>query len=255
MSFGSHQQRGIPHRRAPAGYDFDLSEGVFFGLEASARQAVRRQLRAWCWGATASRRDAQRQEPLLRDRRLHRPDLQRLRRSHIVGAGADIGLTDNLYGKVEYRHFFLDGRTDSNVVAVERGRAFPSLRARRASIGGGPIVRAAPFSKKEFSALGAVSARVQGSRSHKHERSSLPSSPLSRRSLRPPRLPPTISALESARRHVVRRQPERGSHPRRRRGLRLRPQREARSSASRLRPTRSSSTIRAWSWAAPRASA
>jgi len=40
-----------------------------------------------------------------------------------AGAGVDVDVTTNVYGKVEYRHFFLDG-IDSNVLAAGLGLRF-----------------------------------------------------------------------------------------------------------------------------------
>ena len=40
-----------------------------------------------------------------------------------AGAGVELGLTEKVYGKLEYRHFFFEG-TDSNVVAVGAGVRF-----------------------------------------------------------------------------------------------------------------------------------
>jgi opacity protein-like surface antigen len=39
------------------------------------------------------------------------------------GAGVELGLTERVYGKVEYRHFFFEG-TDSNVIAAGVGMRF-----------------------------------------------------------------------------------------------------------------------------------
>lgn len=121
MSFGSHQSEEFVGGVA-AGYDFDLGSNAFIGAEASLDK-IFVDGSGVVLGATARlgfKGGANRYyvnggyTDLTCDfcgDAIH------------AGAGAEFGLTDKVYGKVEYRHFFLDG-IDSNVVAVGAGVRF-----------------------------------------------------------------------------------------------------------------------------------
>ena len=121
MSFGSNQSEEFIGGVA-AGYDFDLDEGIFFGLEASADKLFVDDSGV-VLGATARLGIRSGDNRYFVNGGYTDLTCDFCGDAAHAGAGAEIGLTDTVYGKIEYRHFFLDG-TDSNVVAVGAGVRF-----------------------------------------------------------------------------------------------------------------------------------
>jgi outer membrane immunogenic protein len=121
MSFGDNQGEEFVGGVA-AGYDFDLGESAFIGLEASVDK-VFVDNSGVVLGGTARLGMRQGNSRFFVAGGYTDLTCDLCGDGIHAGAGAEFGLTETVYGKLEYRHFFFDG-TDSNVIAAGVGVRF-----------------------------------------------------------------------------------------------------------------------------------
>ncbi|MDE2596653.1 MAG: outer membrane beta-barrel protein [Sphingomonadales bacterium] len=108
-----------------AGYDFDLGENAFTGMEVSADKIADTGTKvAFGFTGRAGAKVGNGGKLFAAGGYTTEPcDL--CRGAWHAGAGYEQGFANNLYGKVEYRHFFTDNnRPDSNAVMVGVGMKF-----------------------------------------------------------------------------------------------------------------------------------
>jgi opacity protein-like surface antigen len=121
MSFGENQDEEFIGGVA-AGYDFDLSETVFVGAEASVDK-VFVDNSGVVLGGTARLGMRQGNSRFFVAGGYTDLTCDFCGDGFHAGAGVEAPLSGNVYGKLEYRHFFFDGN-DSNVVAAGVGMRF-----------------------------------------------------------------------------------------------------------------------------------
>ena len=121
MSFGSNQSEEFVGGVA-AGYDFDLGDAAFIGVEGSVDK-IFVDGSGVVLGATTRLGFKSGGNRYYVNGGYTDLTCDYCGDAVHAGAGAEFALTQQVYGKVEYRHFFLDG-TDSNVVALGAGVRF-----------------------------------------------------------------------------------------------------------------------------------
>lgn len=121
LSFGENQSEEFV-AGAAAGYDFDISETAFIGAEASVDK-VFVDNSGVVLGGTARLGMKQGNSKFFIAGGYTDLTCDFCGDGFHAGAGVELGLTQQVYGKLEYRHFFFDG-TDSNVIATGIGVRF-----------------------------------------------------------------------------------------------------------------------------------
>lgn len=121
MSFGENQSEEFVAGVA-AGYDFDLGEKAFIGAEASVDK-IFVDNSGVVLGGTARLGMKEGNSKFFLAGGYTDLTCDFCGDGFHAGAGVEVGLTEQVYGKLEYRHFFFDG-TDSNVVAAGVGMRF-----------------------------------------------------------------------------------------------------------------------------------
>jgi outer membrane immunogenic protein len=121
MSFGENQSEEFLGGVA-AGYDFDLGESAFIGAEASLDKVFVDNSGVVLGGtARLGMREGNSRFFVAGGYTDLTCDL--CGDGFHAGAGVEAALSGNVYGKLEYRHFFFDG-TDTNVIATGVGMRF-----------------------------------------------------------------------------------------------------------------------------------
>ncbi|SNS35461.1 hypothetical protein SAMN06295912_10526 [Sphingomonas laterariae] len=107
------------------GYDFDITEGVFVGVEGLAEKPLADDTRvAWGIGGRIGI------EPLPEGKAFaglnwQSKDCGECGNAIGLGAGWEQGLTERLYAKIEYKRLFIgDGEPDANVGIIGIGMSF-----------------------------------------------------------------------------------------------------------------------------------
>lgn len=121
LSFGENQSEEFV-AGAAAGYDFDISETAFIGAEASVDK-VFVDNSGVVLGGTARLGMKEGNSKFFIAGGYTDLTCDFCGDGFHAGAGVELGLTQQVYGKLEYRHFFFDG-TDSNVIATGIGVRF-----------------------------------------------------------------------------------------------------------------------------------
>jgi len=121
MTFGNNQSEEAV-LGAAAGYDFDLSEGAFVGLEGSADKVLVDNS-GWVLGGTARLGMKEGNSKFFLAGGYTELTCNGCGNGIHAGIGLEHGFSEQVYGKLEYRHFFFDGN-DSNVIAVGAGMRF-----------------------------------------------------------------------------------------------------------------------------------
>lgn len=109
-----------------AGYDFDLGQAAFAGAEVSGDKIADHGTKV-AWGFTGRLGARMGEQGKLYATGGYTTETCGLCNNGAMhaGAGYEQGFGNNLYGKVEYRHFFLDqGRPDGNTVMAGLGVKF-----------------------------------------------------------------------------------------------------------------------------------
>jgi len=108
-----------------AGYDFDLGSNAFVGAEISADKVLTDDTRfSFGFGGRAGVKVSDAGKLYAAGSYQTKP-CRFCEESWTLGAGYQQGFSGNLYGKVEYRHFFVgDNLADYNTAAVGLGYKF-----------------------------------------------------------------------------------------------------------------------------------
>jgi opacity protein-like surface antigen len=121
LTFGENQSNEAMVGAA-AGYDYDISEGAFIGLEGSVDKVLV-DGSGVVLGGTARLGMKEGNAKFFVDGGYSYLTCDFCTDAVHVGLGVEQPLSGNVYGKVGYRHFFFEG-TDSNVVAAGVGMRF-----------------------------------------------------------------------------------------------------------------------------------
>lgn len=106
------------------GYDFDLGTSTFVGAEISADKILTDNTRvSFGFGGRAGARLGEAGKLYAAGSYQTKP-CATCEESWTLGAGYQHNLSSNLYGKVEYRHYFVDGFSDPDAVALGLGLRF-----------------------------------------------------------------------------------------------------------------------------------